>query len=146
MTSREVSGDRNERTAAWPKESDTAEERRMELGMIGLGRMGANMTQRLVRGGHRIVGCDLDPRARAAIEREGAESAASLAALVDALAPPRAVWMMLPAGDPTDRTIRELVPLLSAGDTLIDGGNSNFRDKLRRAAEVAARRIHYVDL
>src|SRR5262245_28064653 len=145
MTSREVSGDRNERTAEWPKESDTAEEQLMELGMIGLGRMGANMTQRLVRGGHRVVGCDLDARARAAIEREGAESAASLTALVDELAPPRALWMMLPAGEATDSTIRELLPLLSAGDTLIDGGNSNFRDRLRRAAQGAERRIHYVD-
>jgi 6-phosphogluconate dehydrogenase len=117
----------------------------MELGMIGLGRMGANMTQRLVRGGHRVVGCDLAPKARAAIERVGAESAASLAALVEKLAPPRSLWMMLPAGEPTDSTIRELLPLLSAGDTLIDGGNSNFHDTLRRAAQVAEQRLHYVD-
>jgi 6-phosphogluconate dehydrogenase len=117
----------------------------MELGMIGLGRMGANMTQRLVRGGHGVVGCDLQPKARAAIERVGAESAASLAALVEKLAPPRSLWMMLPAGEPTDSTIRELLPLLSAGDTLIDGGNSNFHDTLRRAAQVAERRVHYVD-
>ena len=117
----------------------------MELGMIGLGRMGANMTQRLVRGGHRVVGFDPNPQARAAVERNGAESAASLQALVSALAPPRVVWMMVPAGEATDGTIEALQPLLTAGDTLVDGGNSNYKDTMRRATTLGAQRIQYVD-
>ncbi len=117
----------------------------MELGMIGLGRMGANMTQRLVRGGHRVVGFDPNPQARAAVERNGAESAASLQALVSALAPPRVVWMMVPAGEATDGTIEALQPLLTAGDTLVDGGNSNYKDTMRRAKALGAQRIQYVD-
>ncbi len=117
----------------------------MELGMIGLGRMGANMTQRLVRGGHRVVGFDPNPQARAAVERNGAESAASLQALVSALAPPRVVWMMVPAGEATDSTIEALQPLLTAGDTLVDGGNSNYKDTMRRATTLGAQRIQYVD-
>jgi 6-phosphogluconate dehydrogenase len=117
----------------------------MELGMIGLGRMGANMTQRLARGGHRIVGFDPNPQARAAIERIGAESAASVHALVSSLSAPRAVWMMVPAGDATDSTITALQPLLTAGDTIIDGGNSNYQDTMRRATALGAQRIQYID-
>jgi 6-phosphogluconate dehydrogenase len=117
----------------------------MELGMIGLGRMGANMTQRLVRGGHRVVGFDPSPQARAEVERNGAESAASLQSLVSSLRSPRAVWMMVPAGDATDSTIAALQPLLTAGDTLVDGGNSNYKDTMRRAKALSGQRIQYVD-
>ena len=117
----------------------------MELGMIGLGRMGANMTERLVRGGHRVIGFDPNPEARARVEGRGAGSAASLEALVGRLEIPRAVWLMVPAGDVTDRSVAALAQLLAEGDTLVDGGNSNYKDTLRRAALLAARRIHYVD-
>jgi 6-phosphogluconate dehydrogenase len=117
----------------------------MELGMIGLGRMGANMTERLVRGGHRVIGFDPKPESRKRIEDKGAQSAASLDALVTKLGAPRTLWMMVPAGDITDATITALLPLLSAGDTLVDGGNSNYKDTLRRAEMVAGKRIGYVD-
>ncbi|WP_346950100.1 NAD(P)-binding domain-containing protein, partial [Dyella sp.] len=96
----------------------------MKLGMIGLGRMGANMAQRLMRGGHAIVGFDPQPAARKALEDKGAASAETLAALVGALPAPRALWLMVPAGDPTDASLDTLLPLLAAGDTVIDGGNS----------------------
>ncbi|MBS0516502.1 MAG: decarboxylating 6-phosphogluconate dehydrogenase [Proteobacteria bacterium] len=117
----------------------------MELGMIGLGRMGANMAQRLVRGGHRIKGFDFiaDSRARAA--QNGIEPAASLAELVGKLATPRALWLMVPAGAPVDETIANLLPLLAPGDVLIDGGNSMYKDTQRRARQLAERKIHYVD-
>ena len=117
----------------------------MELGMVGLGRMGANMTARLVRGGQRVIGFDPKPEARQRIEEDGAESAASLEALVAGLAAPRTLWLMVPAGEITDRSLAELTPLLSAGDTVVDGGNSNYHDTLRRAARLAERRIHLVD-
>jgi 6-phosphogluconate dehydrogenase len=117
----------------------------MELGMIGLGRMGANMTERLVRGGHRVIGFDPKLESRKRVEDKGAQSAASLDALVTKLGAPRTLWMMVPAGDITDATITALLPLLSAGDTLVDGGNSNYKDTLRRAEMVAGRRIDYVD-
>ena len=117
----------------------------MELGMIGLGRMGANMAQRLARGGHQVTGFDPRPEARSAVESHGAASAASLQALVDALAPPRTLWMMVPAGSITDGTVDALMGMLSSGDTLVDGGNSNYKDTLRRAKESAARGIAYVD-
>jgi len=117
----------------------------MELGMVGLGRMGANMTERLVRGGHRVIGFDPNAEARTRVEGVGAKTAATLAALVEALAAPRALWLMVPAGDITERTIASLLPLLAPGDTVIDGGNSNYKDTLRRAQMLAERRIHYVD-
>jgi 6-phosphogluconate dehydrogenase len=117
----------------------------MELAMIGLGRMGANMAQRLVRGGHRVVGFDPAEEARKRVEAKGAESAASLDELVKKLAAPRIVWLMVPAGEITDGTIASLKPLLSAGDTVIDGGNSNYRDTQRRAQQLAGAKIHYVD-
>ena len=117
----------------------------MELGMIGLGRMGANMAERLVRAGHRVVGYDPDAAARERVHERGAEAALSLEALLAALAPPRAVWLMVPAGEITDGSITALSTLLAAGDTLIDGGNSNYQDTLRRAAALAGRRIHFVD-
>ena len=113
--------------------------------MIGLGRMGANMAQRLTRGGHRVVGYDPADAARALLEQKGAESAASLELLVGKLKAPRTLWLMVPAGAITDSTITALMPLLAAGDTIIDGGNSNYKDTQRRAAALAARRINYVD-
>ena len=117
----------------------------MELGMIGLGRMGANMTQRLVDGGHRVVGFDFKPDARKRIERYGAESVASLDALAAKLAAPRTLWMMVPSGDATEATVNALLPLLAGGDTVIDGGNSNYKDTQRRARHFADRQLNYVD-
>ena len=117
----------------------------MELGMIGLGRMGANMTERLVKGGHRVVGFDPKQEARARVEDKGAESAASLDRLVASLKAPRALWMMVPAGSATDGTVTALLPLLAAGDVLVDGGNSNYKDTLRRSSDAAKRKVAYVD-
>jgi 6-phosphogluconate dehydrogenase len=117
----------------------------MDIAMIGLGRMGANMAQRLVRGGHRVVGFDPADAARASLEKNGAETAATLEAMVAKLKAPRTVWLMVPAGAITDGTITNLLPLLSAGDAIIDGGNSNYRDTQRRAALVAQKKIDYVD-
>jgi 6-phosphogluconate dehydrogenase len=116
----------------------------MTLGMIGLGRMGANMTERLVRGGHRVVGYARKHEARERVEAKGAESAASLKALVATLETPRTLWLMVPA-EAIDPIISELLPLLAAGDTLVDGGNSNYKDTLRRAQRLADQQIHYVD-
>jgi len=117
----------------------------MELGMVGLGRMGANMARRLLRGGHRVVGFDPKAEARDALERDGGGSAESLQALVAALPAPRAIWMMVPAGTITDATVNTLAGLLAPGDALIDGGNSNYKDTLRRAARLGERKIAYVD-
>lgn len=117
----------------------------MELGMIGLGRMGANMAQRLVRGGHRVVGFDPKQAARTSMGSNGIESAASLDALIRKLPTPRILWLMVPAGEITDSTLETLLPLLVAGDIVIDGGNSNYKETLRRAAIFAQKRIHYVD-
>ena len=117
----------------------------MELAMIGLGRMGANMALRLMRGGHKIVGFDPAEAARKALEAQGAESAPSLEALVLKLKAPRVLWLMVPAGQITDETVTKLAPLLGPGDTIVDGGNSNYRDTQRHASELLARGIHYVD-
>jgi 6-phosphogluconate dehydrogenase len=117
----------------------------MELGMIGLGRMGANMAQRLLRGGHRIVGFDPNEATRKAMDDAGGESAISLEALVAKLDAPRAVWTMVPAGEITDSTITTLLGLLSPGDCIIDGGNSNYKDSQRRAATCAAKKIDFLD-
>ncbi|HSR63996.1 MAG TPA: NAD(P)-binding domain-containing protein, partial [Xanthomonadaceae bacterium] len=117
----------------------------MELGMVGLGRMGANMARRLLRGGHAVTGFDPKAEARDAIAKDGAGSADSLQALVAALPAPRAVWVMVPAGKITDDTIDTLASLLSPGDAIVDGGNSNYRDTLRRAAALQARGIGFVD-
>ncbi|HEY8009441.1 MAG TPA: decarboxylating 6-phosphogluconate dehydrogenase [Rudaea sp.] len=117
----------------------------MELGMIGLGRMGANMAQRLVRGGHRVVGFDFSADSRVLAGKNGIEPVAALAEAVAALKAPRVLWLMVPAGAPVDSTIENLLPLLSACDTLIDGGNSLYKDTLRRAKLLAEHKIHYVD-
>ena len=113
--------------------------------MIGLGRMGANMAQRLLRGGHKVVGYDPAEAARAMLEKNGAATAASLEQMVAKLQTPRAIWLMVPAGEITDNTVNALLPLLAAGDTIIDGGNSNYRDTQRRATAAALRKIQYVD-
>ena len=117
----------------------------MQLGFIGLGRMGLNMVTRLVRGGHQIVAYDRSQEAVARAEAAGARGAPSVDALVAALTAPRAVWVMVPAGDPTESTVSALGNLLSAGDTIIDGGNTNFHDDVRRAQSLSANRVHYVD-
>jgi 6-phosphogluconate dehydrogenase len=117
----------------------------MEVGMIGLGRMGANMAQRLVRGGHRVVGFDPNQEVREGIKGKGVESAASLDALVGKLQAPRALWLMVPAGEAVDKTLDALMPRLTASDAVIDGGNSNYKDTLRRAKMLASMQIHYVD-
>lgn len=113
--------------------------------MIGLGRMGGNMTQRLLKGGHRVVAYDPDEGARRAAQNAGADGAASIAEVAAMLTAPRAVWVMVPAGDVTDATINELADALSAGDAIIDGGNSNYKQTIRRAAAVKARGIEMLD-
>ncbi len=117
----------------------------MELGMIGLGRMGANMSRRMVRGGHRVVGYDLQPEARAEAERDGIEAATSIPALIARLESPRILWLMLPAAL-VDGELARLVPLLQAGDVIVDGGNSHYHDDIRRAAELKAHGLHYLDV
>ena len=117
----------------------------MELGMVGLGRMGANMTTRLIQGGHRVTVYDRDTKAITTAAAGGATGAKSLEDLVARLAQPRAVWVMVPAGDPTEDTVQTLGRLLAHGDTIIDGGNSNYKDGMRRARELAARGIQFVD-
>jgi 6-phosphogluconate dehydrogenase len=117
----------------------------MDIAMIGLGRMGNYMAQRLHRGGHRVVGYDPAEAARTTLEKTGAESAASLEAMVAKLKAPRVVWLMVPSGAVTDKTISSLLPLLAEGDTIIDGGNSNYRDTQRHAQMVAPKRVNFVD-
>jgi 6-phosphogluconate dehydrogenase len=117
----------------------------MQLGMIGLGRMGANMARRLMRGGHQVVAYDRSADAVKQLSGEGAKGVDSLAGMVAALAKPRAVWIMVPAGAPTESTVEELAQKLEPGDTIIDGGNSFFKDDIRRAKALAAKKINYVD-
>ena len=114
--------------------------------MVGLGKMGANMSERLVKAGHRVVGFDLDAAAIDRAVAAGAEGAASLSDLAGKLATPRAIWIMVPAGPPVDATIEALLPDLEPGDVVVDGGNSYFKDTLRRAEECAAAGHHLVDV
>src|ERR1700721_1243902 len=116
----------------------------MELGMIGLGRMGNNMVVRLMRAGHQCVVYDVHSEAVQSLAKEGAVGSSSLADFVKKLKTPRAIWMMVPAGV-VDETLKELTPLLAADDAIIDGGNSYYRDDIRRAADLKAKGIHYVD-
>ncbi|MGH7504463.1 MAG: phosphogluconate dehydrogenase (NAD(+)-dependent, decarboxylating) [Longimicrobiales bacterium] len=117
----------------------------MDVGMVGLGRMGGNMAERLVRGGHHVVGWDHDPAAIAAAGATGVEPESSLEALVGALVPPRAVWLMVPAGAPVDATLDALVPLLARGDVVVDGGNTNYHDTVRRSQALDAHGIYLID-
>jgi 6-phosphogluconate dehydrogenase len=118
----------------------------MELGIIGLGKMGANMATRLLGSGHRIVVFDRNPPKVAKAVTAGADGSESLEELVSKLSTPRAVWIMLPAGDPTETFINALAKLLSSGDTVIDGGNSNYKDTIRRATELKEFNLHLVDV
>ena len=118
----------------------------MELGMIGLGKMGGFMTERLIQGGHRLVGYDRDAAVVQKTTQIGAQGANSLEALVSQLKAPRAIWLMVPAGQPVDDTIAALLPRLAEGDTIIDGGNSFYRDSVRRAADLKPKKIDFVDV
>jgi 6-phosphogluconate dehydrogenase len=117
----------------------------LRIGMVGLGRMGGNMSIRLLRAGHEVVGYARSEESRERVGRHGANSAASLEELVSALDPPRAVWVMVPAGDPTESTIAALAELLDSGDVVVDGGNSLFRDSVRRAADLSKKDVLFVD-
>ena len=118
----------------------------MEIGMIGLGRMGGNMVQRLLNGGHRVVTYDRSAEAVAASQSQGAIGVSSVEELVKNLTAPKAVWVMLPIGQPTEDTINSLIPLLSAGDTVLDGGNANYKDSMRRAEKLAEHGIDFMDV
>jgi 6-phosphogluconate dehydrogenase len=118
----------------------------MQIAMIGLGKMGANMTERLLRGGHQVVACDVRPDAVAACRAKGAAGALSREEAVQQLQKPRVVWLMLPSGKSTEDAVVGFGELLEAGDILIDGGNSFFKDDLRRATMLSPRGIHYVDV
>jgi 6-phosphogluconate dehydrogenase len=117
----------------------------MQLGMVGLGRMGGNIVRRLARSGHQCVVFDRNPAAVAALVNEGSSASVDLKSLVDQLEKPRAVWVMLPAGDITERTVAQLGELLERGDIIIDGGNSFYKDDIRRAHALGQKGIHYVD-
>ena len=117
----------------------------MQLGMIGLGRMGANLVRRLMRDGHRCVVYDVNPDAVKALEAEGATGTTSLAEFVAALEKPRNIWIMVPAGI-VDSTLEQLVPLLDPDDVLIDGGNSYYRDDITRSKALAPQGLHYLDV
>ena len=118
----------------------------MEIAMVGLGKMGANMTKRLLQGGHRVVVSDLNQEAVAEAAAAGATAAGSMADLPDLLSAPRAVWVMVPSGSATESVIKALAGILSAGDVIIDGGNSNYKETMRRAATLQEKGIHFVDV
>src|ERR1700722_1206370 len=117
----------------------------MQLGMVGLGRMGANMTRRLMRGGHQLVVSDLSADSVKQLAGEGATGSTSLDDLIGKLTPPRAVWIMVPAGAATESTVQKVAAHLEAGDAIIDGGNSYFKDDVRRANELKGKGIQYID-
>src|SRR5579864_4373562 len=118
----------------------------MQLGMVGLGRMGANMTRRLMHGGHQLVVSDLSADAVKQLAGEGASGSSSLEDLISKLTPPRAIWVMVPSGGPTEQTVQKLSVHLQAGDAIIDGGNSYFKDDVRRANALKPKGIHYLDV
>ncbi len=118
----------------------------MELAMLGLGRMGMNMVRRLLKGGHKVIAYNRSPEKTRQIMKEGARGIFSLSELVQALKPPRILWLMLPAGKPVDEHIRQLAGLLSKGDIIVEGGNSFYQDDLRHAAELKPKGIHYLDV
>ena len=117
----------------------------MELGFIGLGRMGGNMVQRLLNGGHRVVAFDVSEEAVQSAANRGAVGASSIGDMVSKLEAPRSVWVMVPAGEPTENTIDAVADVLSPGDVIIDGGNSNYKDSMRRAAALKERSLGFVD-
>ncbi len=117
----------------------------MQLGMVGLGRMGANMTLRLLRGGHAVVAYDRSSETVSSLGKQGTDAVFTLEELVQKLIPPRHVWLMVPAGSPVTETIGALIPLLESGDAIIDGGNSNYRDSIRRAEELSVKGLHFID-
>ena len=117
----------------------------MDIGMIGLGRMGGDMARRLMRGGHRVVVYDSQPEAVQALVDEGADGASSIEELAGQLPSPRVVWVMVPSGEPTESTIDALADALSPEDVIIDGGNSNYKDSVRRAASLAERGLFFMD-
>ncbi len=118
----------------------------MELAIVGLGRMGGNIARRLLRAGHRVVGNNRSPEVTREIAAEGLDGAFSLAEVVQKLAAPRAIWLMLPAGNATESAIMALAGMLAAGDTIIDGGNTFYKDDIRRAETLKTQGIHYVDV
>ncbi len=118
----------------------------MELGIIGLGKMGGNMAERLRQGGHKVVGFDFSAEAVKKLSESGSTGASTLEDLVKNLSAPRAIWLMVPAGKPVDDTIAKLKPLLQKGDTIIDGGNSNYQDSRRRYRELKPEGLHFVDV
>jgi 6-phosphogluconate dehydrogenase len=118
----------------------------MEIAMVGLGKMGANMVKRLLKGGHRVVALDRNEASVQAAEAEGAIGARSLDELVSKMQVPRAVWIMVPAGDPTESVVLSLAEMLDRGDTVIDGGNSNYKDTMRRVAFLEEKGISFVDV
>src|SRR5436190_6083138 len=120
----------------------------MELGFVGLGRMGGNMVRRLVPDGHRLVVFDQNPAAGQTLQQEAPQqvrAVTSLDALAEALAPPRVTWLMVPSGDPVDQTLETLIACGTPGDTFVDGGNSYFKDSVRRAEQLKKRGFHFVD-
>src|SRR5215475_5073815 len=117
----------------------------MQLAMIGLGRMGGNMTERLLKGGHTVLAYDRTPAAVTEYVKKGAIGTSDLGDVCTRLSTPRVVWVMVPSGDPTEQTIRELATHMTAGDIIIDGGNSNFHDSMRRGAELKAKGIEFID-
>ena len=118
----------------------------MEIGLIGLGKMGGNMAERLRQGGHKVVGFDFSKEATARLTAQGATGVDSLEDLVKNLQTPRAIWIMVPAGDPVDQTIQKLKPMMEKGDIFIDGGNSNYKDSIRRHAELKPQGFEFVDV
>lgn len=118
----------------------------MQLGMVGLGKMGANMTRRLLEGGHEVVVTDLNAEAIVDAEKEGASGAKDIATLIGKLSSPKVVWVMVPAGNPTESTIQHLGDLLGEGDIVIDGGNSNYKETMRRGEMLREKGIHFVDV
>src|SRR5687767_14244681 len=118
----------------------------MDIGIVGLGRMGGNMARRFARGGVRVVGFDPEPRVRGALAAEGTiEPADSSIALVHALPPPRVVWLMVPAGQTTELVVEDVWPEMSRGDLVVDGGNANYKDSQRRASALLSAGLHFID-